>query len=111
MWDPLRPLDKCEQLLVSRLADVSHWVIRLQRPQDAWEGGVTVPAGGCGTSPQPCKPRRNPSLVQTPLQAPAEPISDLGFSLLWTFLSPHSRDRLLETRSSYVLLTGLELAM
>lgn len=31
MRDPLGPLHECEQLLVSRLADVSHWVIWLWR--------------------------------------------------------------------------------
>lgn len=28
MWDPLRPLNKCEELFVSCLTDVSHRVIR-----------------------------------------------------------------------------------
>lgn len=31
MWDPFRPLHEREQLLVSCLADVSHWVVWLQR--------------------------------------------------------------------------------
>lgn len=42
MRDPLCPLNECEQLFVSCLADVSHWVIWLQRQGgDAWEGGDT----------------------------------------------------------------------
>lgn len=37
MRDPLGPLHECEQLLVSRLADVSHWVIGLWRRDEMHE--------------------------------------------------------------------------
>lgn len=30
MWDPLCPLNKCEELFVSCLADVSHRIVWLQ---------------------------------------------------------------------------------
>ena len=45
MWDPLRPLNKCEELFVSCLTDVSHRVIRLRGMRGESHGRLTITLG------------------------------------------------------------------
>lgn len=66
MWDPFRPLHEREQLLVSCLADVSHWVVWLQRRGEMHgEGGDTFLVRGFYSPLYTVTPCRNPPLQST----------------------------------------------